>query len=128
MRRAQDSTGRLRRRPPGQCYDSGSYRRAIQRGCDAAFPPPPELRQIEGETKHEWIRRLTQEQRNALGAWQKSHRWHPHQLRHNFATNIRRDFGPDAANILLGHSTMSATQIYAAIDEEKAQQIIARVG
>ena len=28
-------------RPPGETYTTDSYRRAIERACDTAFPPPP---------------------------------------------------------------------------------------
>ena len=31
-------------------------------------------------------------------------RWHPHQLRHSFATEVRRRFGIDATRAVLGHS------------------------
>lgn len=40
-------------------------------------------------------------------------RWHPHQLRHTFATKIRATHGLEVAQVLLGHATISATQVYA---------------
>jgi hypothetical protein len=54
--------------------------------------------------------------------------WHPHQLRHNFATNIRREFGADAALTLLGDKTTRMIDIYAEKDGAKASDIIERVG
>jgi integrase len=54
--------------------------------------------------------------------------WHPNQLRHNAATRLRRDFGLDAARVILGHSTPVVTEIYAEVDREKARAIVAQVG
>ena len=39
--------------------------------------------------------------------------WHPHQLRHTFATKIRATHGLEVAQVLLGHATITATQVYA---------------
>lgn len=47
--------------------------------------------------------------------------WHPNQLRHTFATLIRRHEGLDAAHVLLGHSRADTTQIYAEADADKAR-------
>jgi integrase len=54
--------------------------------------------------------------------------WHPHQLRHNFATLVRKDYGLDAARIILGHSSSSVTETYAERDESKALDVISRIG
>lgn len=64
-----------------------------------------------------------------LLAWHKAHRWHPHQLRHNAATRLRREFGIDLAQTILGHRLGSAvTEIYAEANVAKAKDVIARVG
>ena len=34
--------------------------------------------------------------------------WHPHQLRHTFATRIRKDYGLEVARVLLGHRAVAA--------------------
>ncbi len=39
--------------------------------------------------------------------------WHPHQLRHNAATEIRKEFGAEMARIILGHRHLKVTEIYA---------------
>jgi integrase len=39
--------------------------------------------------------------------------WHPHQLRHAAATRFREAYGLEAAQALLGHATLQATQVYA---------------
>ena len=45
--------------------------------------------------------------------------WHPHQLRPSYATNVRREFGLEAAQILLGPSKADVTQIYAERDMDR---------
>lgn len=108
------------RKGPGECYDPDSYRRAIYSACDRAFPHPT----LEGIPKG----RLTDEQAVELKAWRKAHRWHPHQLRHNAATRLRREFGLDAARAVLGHSTPVVTEIYAELDRRKAADAMEKIG
>jgi integrase len=50
------------------------------------------------------------------------------QLRHTRATQIRRKYGIESAQIILGHSNVDTTQIYAERDLSKARQIMARIG
>ena len=104
----------------GDRYTTDSYRRAIARACDQAFPPPAPLAKREGETDEEWQTRLT--------AWQKAHRWHPHQLRHNAATELRKEFGIEAARIILGHRSAAITEVYAEKDEQQAVEAMMKVG
>ncbi|MFO1065502.1 MAG: site-specific integrase [Pirellulales bacterium] len=54
--------------------------------------------------------------------------WSPNQLRHNAATEIRRQFGIEAAQVILGHSSADVTQVYAEADREQAKSIAARIG
>lgn len=54
--------------------------------------------------------------------------WFPHQLRHNAATWLRKEFGLEAARVVLGHSSAAVTEIYAEIDQMKAAEIMMRVG
>ena len=54
--------------------------------------------------------------------------WSPNQLRHSMGTLIRRDFGLDAAQAILGHSNAKVTEIYAELDLEKAKEIIRKIG
>ena len=55
-------------------------------------------------------------------------KWSPNQLRHSAGTTIRRQYGLEAAQVVLGHSRADVTQIYAQRDLEKAAQIIREVG
>ncbi len=112
----------------GNRYTTSSYRRAIARACDQAFPPPPPLAQRDDETKDQWKARLTEKQKAEMRAWRKAHRWHPHQLRHNAATELRREFGIEAARIILGHHSAAVTEIYAEKDEQQAMGAMMKVG
>lgn len=49
--------------------------------------------------------------------------WTPLQLRHTSATDIRRIYGLEAAQVILGHATADVTQVYAEADEAQALQI-----
>jgi len=49
--------------------------------------------------------------------------WTPHQLRHTKATEIRREFGVEAAQVFLGHCSADVTQVYAQRDLLLARRI-----
>ena len=94
---------------PGPKYTAGSYRKAIHRACDRA------------------------------DAWSKGGavighderllpRWSPNRLRHNSATYLRKEFGLEAAQVILGHATLTVTQVYAEKNVEAAQQIMQKIG
>lgn len=113
------------KRMAGDRYTTTSYRRAIERACDQAFPLPPDLViAAEAElTEAEILRRET----IAL-EWRHRHRWHPNQLRHTRATELRKLHGLDAAQVVLGHSEAFVTQIYAERDFSKAADIMRQSG
>lgn len=54
--------------------------------------------------------------------------WHPHQLRHTAATMIRRQFGIEAAQVVLGHSRADVTQIYAERNHKLGRQVATAIG
>lgn len=54
--------------------------------------------------------------------------WHPHQLRHNAATWLRKEFGLDVARVVLGHRSPRITETYAELDWAKASSVMAQVG
>jgi integrase len=54
--------------------------------------------------------------------------WHPNQLRHSAATEIRKQFGLEAAQVILGHSRADVTQVYAERDSAKAIEVVKRIG
>lgn len=101
---------RSARRTVGACYTNDSYRRAIHRACDKAFPAHEDLGDVE---TRDWLR---------------NHRWSPNQIRHTTASEIRRKYGLEAAQVTLGHSRADVTQIYAERDLDKAAAIMREVG
>lgn len=122
---------------PGERYTVASYRRAIARACDAAFPLPEHLarlrflvgkKRVRLEPKKQWRARLGDKLWAEAIQWLSEHRWHPHQLRHNAATRLRKEYGLEAAQCILGHKTLSVTEIYAEKNVAAAQRIMAEVG
>jgi len=103
---------------PRDHYDKGSYRQAIHRACDKALSPPEDI----------LAEQLNPEQRQELKKWQKDHRWSPNQLRHSAATFLRKEFGIEAARMILGHSSSAVTEVYAEQDDTKAIEIMTQVG
>jgi len=54
--------------------------------------------------------------------------WHPNQLRHSAATEIRRRFGLEAAQVALGHTAADVTQIYAEKNQALAVEVMRKIG
>ncbi len=52
----------------------------------------------------------------------------PHKLRHTYATNLL-NAGADLVDIqaLLGHESISTTQIYSYVGQERMEQVVARL-
>jgi integrase len=116
--------GTNRKRKPqwraGSCYDSNSYRHAIHRACDRAFPHPEHGSKIRDV--------MTEVQIEELKKWQSQHRWSPNQLRHTAATLIRKEFGLEAAQVILGHTAADVTQVYAERDLAKGLSVAKLIG
>ena len=55
-------------------------------------------------------------------------RWSPNQLRHAAATAVKNEHGLEAAAVLLGHSRMDVTQVYAEMDRKRGQEIALQTG
>jgi len=58
----------------------------------------------------------------------KVERWSPNRLRHSAGTEIRRRYGLEAAQVVLGHAKADVTQVYAERDIELARRVIREVG
>ena len=54
--------------------------------------------------------------------------WKPNQLRHAAATEVRRKFGLEAAQVLLGHAAADITQVYAERDATLGERIAREAG
>ncbi len=117
-------------RQPGDRYSTPAYYKSIRYACDRAFPPTGHLARHAEETTQRWMDRLKAKGLlEDLAAWRKSHRWHPHQLRHNAATNLRREFGLEAAQLALGHASAQITDaVYAERDEARVIEIMRKIG
>jgi integrase len=104
---------RSKKRPkksPGDGYTKDSYNRAIQRACTkadlAAHTSDPSIPADQVVVPS----------------------WRPNQLRHSVATKIRRDYGLEAAQVVLGHSRADVTEIYAERDLARAESVMRDVG
>ena len=106
-------THRIRRAPkrrPGERYVTTVYRKAIHRACDAAD------------------KRAHDDDPGIAADVRIVPRWSPNRLRHSAATEIRRRFGLEAAQVVLGHSMADMTQIYAERDLTAAAAVMKEVG
>ncbi|MDB5314015.1 MAG: site-specific tyrosine recombinase XerD [Gemmataceae bacterium] len=54
--------------------------------------------------------------------------WAPNQLRHAHATEVRRRFGLEAAQVALGHERADVTQVYAERNAGLAEKVAAEIG
>jgi integrase len=124
---------------PSERYTVDSFRRAVADACKKAFPPPAALARqlVQGgrgekdrrlETMSEWRQRLGEKNWAELQKWERGHRWHPHQLRHSAATRLRKQYGLEAARVVLGQKSGAVAEIYAEMDLSKAEKIMAEVG
>ena len=59
---------------------------------------------------------------------QEIEKWAPNRLRHTSATEVRRRFGIEAAQVVCGHETADVTQIYAERNLELAKKVAREVG
>jgi integrase len=95
---------------PGDCYSKDSYNRAIHRAClnadQAAHAADPSV-----PSDHVLVPV-----------------WSPNRLRHSVGTKVRKKFGLEAAQCVLGHSKADVTQVYAERDEKLADAVAREVG
>lgn len=91
---------------PGRCFTNATYRNKVNYACDRAFDPKGEMRA----------------KRNY------SHRWNPHQLRHNAATRYREVVGLEAAQHVLGHEHITTSLRYAERSIETMKEAARKAG
>jgi integrase len=139
------------RRVPAERYNRRSYRVAVVRGCDKAtrarvfnllkgLAESDKLVLPEGLTAKTLFRRVSQLTTDRIQAIAAANgleaaieglrvpHWSPLQLRHTAATAIRAKYGIEAAKVILGHTKVETTQIYAERDLGKAQEIMREIG
>jgi len=90
------------KRTPADQYTKDSYCRAVHRAVDRVNRERPADEQIP--------------------------HWHPNQLRHSRATELRRQFGIEGAQLILGHAKADVTQVYAERDAAAARRIALQTG
>jgi integrase len=100
------------KREPSDAYNPRAYHKAIRYACTKAFPVPKEIADDPA----------------AVAKWKADHRWAPNQLRHSAATEIRKRFGLEAAQVVLGHAQANVTQVYAERDHALAARVAKEVG
>ena len=111
------------KRTAGTRYTTAIYRQAIARACERAFAMPAELRPDPEDAPARAAERTS-----ARAAWRAANVWHPNQLRHSAATRIRRDYGPEAAQVILGHKNMRTTELYAERNVSAAVAVVSQAG
>jgi integrase len=105
-------------------YSVEAYETSIRRACEKAYKMPDHLRKIDKTLPAVDRQKLKED----AAAWRKRWCWHPHQLRHNAGTAIRRQFGIEKTRTVLGHSSAVTSEIYAEMDRDAAREIIGKVG
>jgi integrase len=91
-------------------------------------PRGKKAREVESKFPPEIQKQRREERSKGCKVWRRENIWHPNQLRHSFATLVRKTHGLDAAQVLLGHASAEVTEIYAEADRARAQRIICEVG
>jgi integrase len=103
-------------------YDPDSYRRAVEYACKKADRLARETAVSEARAESPGVNV------SALEATVFVPAWSPNRLRHNAATELRRQFGIELARIVLGHTTAFTTEVYAERDRVQAMDAVLRVG
>ncbi len=96
--------------PPGTRYTNDAYRRSIHRAVNRINA------------------RRAKDAKKAGSKPELLPLWSPNRLRHTAATQIRRQFGLEAAQVTLGHAKADVTQVYAERDSKLARTVAAKIG
>ena len=108
------------KRPPRERYDRSGYTRAIRRAADKANRSAIDAAREAAVSRGEPL--VLKDGERLVD------RWAPNQLRHTAATEIRRKYGLEGAQVVLGHAKADVTQVYAERDQRLAATIMAEVG
>ena len=98
----QDRRKRRPKKKPGEVYSVQAYGHAVAQAIKRHNRGKPEAKRIP--------------------------HWHPHQLRHLRALELKREAGLDAARAVLGHRSPVITEHYATLDIGRAAEVMARIG
>lgn len=107
-------------------YSKDAYNVAIRRACSArAGLKRPRKPKDKNDQAAQDAYRMALKEYNAELALAT---WKPNQLRHAVATDIRKRYGLEAAQTVLGHSKADVTQVYAERDFALAARVMGEVG
>jgi len=98
----QNRRRRRSKKKPGERYAVTSYAQAIRKAIQRHNRSKPEAEHIP--------------------------HWHPHQLRHLRALELKREVGLDVARAVLGHRSPVITEHYATLDVARAAEAMQRLG
>jgi integrase len=107
------------KRRPGKCFLASSYNHAIGKAVRRANADALEKATEEAA-------RLGQDPPAADVVFVPH--WFAYQLRHTHATEVRRKYGLEAAQVALGHASADVTQVYAERDLTLAVRVAAEIG
>ena len=102
-----------KKRAPGSHYTNQGYGKAVEKAV---------VRQNRDAARHD-----VPEGHHGPNLPRLPH-WSPNQLRHAYATEIRKKYGLEAAQVLLGHARADVTQVYAERDLTLGERVAAEVG
>ena len=88
----------------------------------------PSVKNATGTTRLLTARQSTTAFAKAKKAGVEIPHWHPNQLRHTRGTEVRRDHGVEAAQVVLGHARADVTQVYAEKNLRMAIEIARQSG
>lgn len=111
IRRLERTQVKTPKRRPGERYSTSVYCKAIERAVERA-----------NQVAATAAAKAGQEPSAAIP------HWHPNQLRHTAATEVRRRYGLEAAQVVLGHSTADVTQVCAERDLALAVRVAVEMG
>jgi integrase len=118
MKRNVAKRKKVRQRQYHARYEAHSVSVAIRRACQAV---DERMRRAKNPDDHREPKEVPKEDR--LFPF-----WSVHQLRHTSGTRVRKEFGAEVAQIFLGHSQLSTTEIYAEPDREAVKRAVAKLG
>lgn len=96
---------RCPKKQPGERYTSRSYHAAVRQAVIK-----------------------TNKVREGQGGEDRIPGWHPNQLRHSAATEIRKHFGLEAVQAVLGHKSMVVSEVYAEKNLALAAEVMRKIG
>lgn len=106
---------------------------AARRAARKTKPSPGEVRLRAAEKKHRVYKDHYTTHRYDVAVARAAEKagvphWAPNQLRHSFATRVRKEHGLEAVQVSLGHSRADVTQVYAERNEALAAAVAAKIG